>query len=277
MKDIASIGMVNEILRKYDLKAQKRYGQNFLIDANIVDKIAKNACSKECVTIEIGPGIGSLTQMLLKYSKKVYAHEVDEKLIGVLNDLFVNEDKLEIIKGDFLKIDFKAMPYYHDRLVVCANLPYYITTPILFKLFESDLKLEKITVMVQKEVADRFKAMPNDKDYNALSVIVQYLYDVEYLMKVSKNVFNPKPNVDSAVISFIKKERLEVKDEKRFFKLVKDAFKWRRKTLYNNLKDDYDDDKILKAFKELKLKDAVRAQELDLRTFIRLDEVINDV
>ena len=131
-------------------------------------------------------------------------------------------------------------------------------------------------LIVKKGYID-FKAMPNDKDYNALSVIVQYLYDVEYLMKVSKNVFNPKPNVDSAVISFIKKERLEVKDEKRFFKLVKDAFKWRRKTLYNNLKDDYDDDKILKAFKELKLKDAIRAQELDLRTFIRLDEVINDV
>lgn len=277
MRDIATVTMTNEILERYDLKAKKKFGQNFLIDANIVDKIAKNACRSDMVCIEIGPGIGSLTQKLARYAKKVYAHEIDEQLLPVLNDIFKDEPKIEIIPGDFLKIDFRDMPYHDETLVVCANLPYYITTPILFKLFESDLQIDNITVMVQKEVADRFRATSGSSDYNALSVIVQYLYDLKYLMTVPKQVFNPRPQVDSAVITFKQKERIPLKDQSAFFALVKNAFRARRKTLYNNLKDTYDPSLILKAMAKSGIKDNARAQELDLMTFVNLYEEMTDV
>ena len=157
---------------------------------------------------------------------------------------------------------------------MAANLPYYITTPILFKLFESDLKIKCISVMVQKEVADRFKASVNSKDYNALSVIVQHSYDVNILMNISKNVFNPKPNVDSAVIVFKPKTKKYVKDEKEFYEMVKMAFTQRRKTLFNNLKEHFDNEKIKKMYETLGLKDSIRAQEIDLDTFIRIYEVL---
>lgn len=277
MRDIATVTMTNEILERYDLKAKKKFGQNFLIDANIVDKIAKNACHSDMTCIEIGPGIGSLTQKLAVYAKKVYAHEIDEQLLPVLNGIFKDEPKIEIIQGDFLKTDFKDMPYYDEKIVVCANLPYYITTPILFKLFESDLKIDNITVMVQKEVADRFKAAKGTGDYNALSVIVQYLYDLKYLMTVPKQVFNPRPKVDSAVITFKQKERIPLKDQAEFFALVKKAFHARRKTLYNNLKENYDPKAIQTAMAKLDIKDNARAQELDLETFVRLYEEMTNV
>lgn len=274
MKDIATVSRTNEILDKYNLKAKKKFGQNFLIDANTVEKIAKNACDKDHTTIEIGPGIGSLTQKLAKYSKEVIAYEIDSSLIPVLSETLGDLDNVTVIEEDFLITDLDQASYYDEEIVVAANLPYYITTPILFKLFESDLKIKCISVMVQKEVADRFKASVNSKDYNALSVIVQHSYDVSILMNISKNVFNPKPNVDSAVIVFKPKTKKYVKDEKEFYDMVKMAFTQRRKTLFNNLKEHFDIEKIRKMYELLGLKDAIRAQEIDLDTFIRIYEVL---
>ena len=274
MKDIATVSRTNEILDKYKLKAKKKFGQNFLIDANTVEKIAKNACDKDHITIEIGPGIGSLTQKLAKYSKEVISYEIDSSLIPVLKETLGDLDNVTVIKEDFLNTDLGKASYHDEEIVVAANLPYYITTPILFKLFESDLKIKCISVMVQKEVADRFKASVNSKDYNALSVIVQHSYDVSILMNISKNVFNPKPNVDSAVIVFKPKTKKYVKDEKEFYEMVKMAFTQRRKTLFNNLKEHFDNEKIKKMYETLGLKDSIRAQEIDLDTFIRIYEVL---
>ena len=274
MKDIATVSRTNEILDKYNLKAKKKFGQYFLIDANTVEKIAKNACDKDHITIEIGPGIGSLTQKLAKYSKEVISYEIDSSLIPVLKETLGDLDNVTVIEEDFLNTDLGKASYHDEEIVVAANLPYYITTPILFKLFESDLKIKCISVMVQKEVADRFKASVNSKDYNALSVIVQHSYDVGILMNISKNVFNPKPNVDSAVIVFKPKTKKYVKDEKEFYEMVKMAFTQRRKTLFNNLKEHFDNEKIKKMYETLGLKDSIRAQEIDLDTFIRIYEVL---
>lgn len=274
MKDIATVSRTNEILDKYNLKAKKKFGQNFLIDANTVEKIAKNACDKDHITIEIGPGIGSLTQKLAKYSKEVISYEIDSSLIPVLKETLGDLDNVTVIEEDFLNTDLGKASYHDEEIVVAANLPYYITTPILFKLFESDLKIKCISVMVQKEVADRFKASVNSKDYNSLSVIVQHSYDVSILMNISKNVFNPKPNVDSAVIVFKPKTKKYVKDEKEFYEMVKMAFTQRRKTLFNNLKEHFDNEKIKKMYETLGLKDSIRAQEIDLDTFIRIYEVL---
>ena len=274
MKDIATVSRTNEILDKYNLKAKKKFGQNFLIDANTVEKIAKNACDKDHITIEIGPGIGSLTQKLAKYSKEVISYEIDSSLIPVLKETLGDLDNVTVIEEDFLNTDLGKASYHDEEIVVAANLPYYITTPILFKLFESDLKIKCISVMVQKEVADRFKASVNSKDYNALSVIVQHSYDVGILMNISKNVFNPKPNVDSAVIVFKPKTKKYVKDEKEFYEMVKMDFTQRRKTLFNNLKEHFDNEKIKKMYETLGLKDSIRAQEIDLDTFIRIYEVL---
>ena len=276
MKDIATISRTNEILEKYHLKAQKKFGQNFLIDSNVVDKIAKESCEKDKMTIEVGPGIGSLTQMLSRYSRAVTSYEIDTNLLPVLADTLSECDNVEIVSQDFLELDLDNVPYKDEEIIVCANLPYYITTPILFKLFESDLKIKRISVMVQKEVADRFKAKVGSADYNALSVIVQYSYNVRLLMNISKHVFNPKPNVDSAVIVFEPKAKLNVKDEKDFFDFVKLSFKQRRKTLYNNLKERYTKEKIEGMFSTLGIKDTIRAQEIDLETFIKMYEVIDE-
>ena len=276
MKDIATISRTNEILEKYHLKAQKKFGQNFLIDSNVVDKIAKESCEKDKMTIEVGPGIGSLTQMLSRYSRAVTSYEIDTNLLPVLADTLSECDNVEIVSQDFLELDLDNVPYKDEEIIVCANLPYYITTPILFKLFESDLKIKRISVMVQKEVADRFKAKVGSADYNALSVIVQYSYNVRLLMNISKHVFNPKPNVDSAVIVFEPKEKLSVKDDKDFFDFVKLSFKQRRKTLYNNLKERYTKEKIEGMFSTLGIKDTIRAQEIDLETFIKMYEVIDE-
>ena len=264
---IAKPSVTMAILKKYDLKATKKFGQNFLIDPNIIEKIAKAACQESATALEIGPGIGALTQFLSRYFKKVYAHEIDKKLITALNDIFQDTENIEIIPGDFLNVDFSDMPYRREKIVVCANLPYYITTPVLFKLFESDLDIQKIIVMVQKEVADRFLAGVGSEDYNALSVLTYFKYDISLLTKVKKTVFYPSPKVDSAVISFAPKKHKEL-DEARFSELVKNSFRQRRKTLKNNLQDTFVN--IDKTISDLGFKDGVRAQELTLEDFLRL-------
>ncbi len=271
---IATPKVTREILDRYGLKAQKKYGQNFLIDANIVTKIASQSSDKEHLTLEIGPGIGSLTQMLARYAKEVVAYEIDPKLIPLLKDNFKDVSNIHIIHEDFMDVDFKKAFYANKQINVCANLPYYVTTPILFKLFESNLDILKITVMVQKEVADRFKAKVKDSDYNALSLIVNYLYDVKTVMQVPSSVFYPRPKVDSTVISFIPKRQRDFNYEKAFFALVKRAFAKRRKTLYNNLKDYYSKDKLAYLYESLALPETVRAEELDDVAFKKIYEVL---
>ena len=265
---IANIAYVKSVLG--ELRAKKKFGQNFLIDANIVDKIAQKACDPRCTTIEIGPGLGALTEMLLKYSRSVDAYEIDKDMYELLLQ-GIQDERLQVFLTDFLDADLSI---YEEPLCVCANLPYYVTTPILFKLFESDLDLKKITVMVQKEVADRLNAGIGSEDYSALSVEVQYLYDVKLEMNVSRKVFYPSPNVDSAVISFAPKRQRDRAFEQDFFQLVKNCFRMRRKTLHNNLKDLYDEATIKRIYEECGLKENVRAQELSLEDFLRICEVV---
>ena len=267
---IASNSHVRKVMG--ELKAKKKFGQNFLIDANIVDRIAVGACFRELKTIEIGPGLGALTEMLLKYSKDVDAYEIDRDMYELLNES-LKDERLTVYLQDFLDADLSI---YHEKVSVCANLPYYVTTPILFKLFESDLDIAKITVMVQKEVADRLNAKAGSEDYSALSVEVQYLFDVKNEMNVSRKVFYPMPNVDSAVISFTPHpEERDRTFEKGFFELVKNCFRMRRKTLHNNLKDLYDEDVIREAFAKTGFDEKVRAQQLSLEQFLKLYDGLN--
>lgn len=265
---ISNINYVKKTLG--DLKAKKKFGQNFLIDSNIVDNIAKNACDINCLTIEIGPGLGALSEMLLKYSKCVDAYEIDKDMYEILNNSIL-DDRFHVYLKDFLDVDLSK--YEGQEIRVCSNLPYYVTTPILFKLFNSNLDISKITVMVQKEVCDRFRAKKGSEDYNALSIIVQYLYDVKVEMNVSKTVFYPSPKVDSAVVSFVPKFKRNFEYEKGLFEFIENCFVNRRKTLNNNLKNFLDSDSISRIYKSLSLKDSVRAQEIDLETFIKMYEV----
>ena len=267
----ASLSYVKKVLDGN--KAKKKFGQNFLIDANIVEKIAKVSSSAELLTIEIGPGLGALTEFLLEYSKAVDAYEIDKDMVNILKEEFKDEPRLKVYLEDFLDTDLNR--YKDQKINVASNLPYYVTTPILFKLFTSDLDINKITVMVQKEVADRFNAKVNSEDYNALSIIVQYLYDVKLEMNVSKNCFNPVPQVDSAVVSFTPKRERDYKYEKGLFEFIENCFKKRRKTLNNNLKDFLSVEKIKRLYSELDLSENVRAQELELNDFIKIYEVLN--
>lgn len=279
---IATPSKTKEILEKYDLYAKKNYGQNFLIESSIVDKIAKNAITeKPCTVFEIGPGIGALTQFLSNYAENVVSFEIDDRLLPVLKDTLSECTNVEIVHTDFLEVDLKKFVDKYKRedndVVIAANLPYYITTPILFKIFESEADITQITVMMQKEVADRFSAVPNTKDYNALSVITQYRCDVKTIMKISKHVFNPKPNVDSAVVQFRFKERKQLDNESEFFELVKACFKQRRKTILNNYGEYCNDKELAKEnLEKANIIVSARAESLTLETFIRLFEVHNE-
>ncbi|MBR3227597.1 MAG: ribosomal RNA small subunit methyltransferase A [Erysipelotrichaceae bacterium] len=266
---VANINHVKEVMG--ELKAKKKYGQNFLIDPNIVDKIAFSACDINSRTVEIGPGLGALSEYLLKYSKEVDAYEIDRDMYEIMRKTF-DDERLHIYLEDFLDTDLSK--YRDERIRVCANLPYYVTTPILFKLFNSGLDITKITVMVQKEVADRFRAEVNSPDYGSLSLIVQYLYDLKYEMTVSRKVFYPSPNVDSAVVSFTPKRPRDHEYEKGLFDFIEKCFAKRRKTLHNNLKDFLDEDTIREIYGKLEFGDTVRAQELELSAFIKMYEVI---
>lgn len=274
-KIIATPSNTKEILETYDLYAKKNYGQNFLVESQIVEKIARNAVPNEdTVVIEVGPGIGALTQFLAKYAKKVVAFEIDERLIPVLADTLQDEDNVEVVQEDFLNVDLKEFVGKYGEVVVAANLPYYITTPILFKIFESNADIKQITVMMQKEVADRFGAEVNTKDYNALSIITQYNYEVKTIMKISKHVFNPKPNVDSAVVQFTYRPSNLVRDEQGFFQMVKACFKQRRKTILNNYGEYLKDkEKAKQNLDKAEIAYAARAESLPQEAFIRLYEV----
>ena len=269
---IANINYVKEILNRNELHAKKKFGQNFLIDANIVDNIAKQAVNDKSLVIEIGPGLGSLTEMLLKYTDKVDAYEIDEDMYNILKEEF--GDKINLYLQDFLDVDLSK--YSNEDIYICSNLPYYVTTPILFKLINSNLNIKKMTVMVQKEVANRFNAKPNTKEYGSLSIICQYLYEVKLLLNAKRTVFYPSPDVDSAVITFTPKRNRDFKYEERLFKLIEDCFRKRRKTLNNNLKDIYNEEIINKIYEECKFDKNVRSEQLTIDDFIKMEKVINE-
>ena len=260
-----------EKMEKYNFNLKKMFGQNFIIDENIISNIiTKSQIDKDTLVIEIGPGAGSLTYALSKSSKNVLCYEIDTTLKELLNDNLSDCDNVEIVFKDFLKANVfdDIKKYNYKKLYVVANLPYYITTPIIIKFIEDEVPVDKLVVMVQKEVGDRFKATPNSKDYNSLSIYLNYYFDVKKLLDVSKNVFIPKPNVDSIVVEFSKKENLyELKDKKIFFKLVRDSFTQKRKTIKNNLKG-YNLKKIEEVLNKYNFDLSVRAEQLPIEVFV---------
>lgn len=260
-------------MEKYNFNLKKMYGQNFIIDENIINNITTSSnIDKDTLVIEIGPGAGSLTYKLGLCAKNVVCYEIDTTLKDLLKDNLSDLDNVDIIFQDFLKSNVldDIKKYEYKKLYVVANLPYYITTPIIIKFIEDSIPVDKIVVMVQKEVGDRFKAKPGSKDYNSLSVYLNYYFDIKKLLDVSRNVFIPKPNVDSIIIEFSKKDNLyELNDNKLFFKLVKDAFNQKRKTLRNNLKG-YDLEKVEEVLKKYNLDLSVRAEQLSIEIFVQI-------
>ncbi len=275
---IATIRRTKEIQDKYNIFTKKTYGQNFIIEPRVVEKIADAAIhNPEELVIEIGPGIGALTEQLCKRADRVIAFEIDDRLPEILKNE-INNDGLEIILQDFLETDvnevIRAFRKDDQNVVFASNLPYYITTPILFKLFEAKEPIERITVMMQKEVGDRFLARKNEKEYNALSVITQYRCDVKKVMGVSRHVFSPKPNVDSVVVQFTFHHLYTLPNEELFFEMVKACFKQRRKTIYNNFQTLFEDKNTAGVLLEKAgILPSTRAQQCTLEDFLRLYEV----
>lgn len=268
-----------EKMEKYNFNLKKMFGQNFIIDENIINNIISSAnIDKDTLVIEIGPGAGSLTYKLSQYSKNVLCYEIDTTLKELLEDNLKDCNNVDIIFKDFLKANVleDIKKYSYKKLYVVANLPYYITTPIIIKFIEDNIQVDKIVVMVQKEVGDRFKAKPNTKEYNSLSIYLNYYFDVKKLLDISKNVFIPKPNVDSIVVEFTKKQnKFELKNEKLFFNLVKDSFTQKRKTIKNNLKK-YNLEKIEEVLKKYNFDLSVRAEQLPIEVFVDISNNLTD-
>ncbi|CRK85353.1 16S rRNA (adenine(1518)-N(6)/adenine(1519)-N(6))-dimethyltransferase RsmA [Neobacillus massiliamazoniensis] len=283
-KDIATPVRTRAILEKYGFSFKKSLGQNFLIDTNILRKIVEFAdMSENTGAIEVGPGIGALTEQLARSSKKVVSFEIDQRLLPILNDTLADYKNVTIIHKDILEADVRAVmeEEFHeiDDIMVVANLPYYVTTPIIMKLLEEHLPIRGIVVMLQKEVADRISAKPGTKDYGSLSIAVQYYTKAETVMIVPKTVFVPQPNVDSAVIRLTVREKpaVIVKDEKFFFTVTKASFAQRRKTLLNNLTSQLPSGKekkeeILQALEKSGIEPSRRGETLSLDEFGRLSD-----
>ncbi len=266
---------MKQTLEEENFNFKKKFGQNFIVDENIIYSIIKKSeINKDTLVIEIGPGAGSLTSKLGEVAKNVLAYEIDKTVKNILEKNIKPNTK--IIYDDFLKRNVKEdiKDYAYDKLYVVANLPYYITTPIIMKLIEENIDIDKIVIMVQKEVGNRFKAKPNTKEYNSLSVYLNYFFDVEKIIDVSRNVFMPKPNVDSIVLSLTKKEKIKVENEEVFFKLVKSSFTQKRKTLKNNLKS-YDLEKVEEVLRRHNLDLSVRAESLPLEIFAEISNNLN--
>ena len=231
---------MTELLDSNEFAFKKKFGQNYIIDENIINNITLKAnIDKDTLVIEVGPGAGSLTNIIAKYAKNVICYEIDTSLENILKTNLKEHNNIERIYGDFLKADIlkDLKKYEYKKLYVVANLPYYITTPIIMKLIDDNILVDKIVVMVQKEVGDRINAKVGSKEYGSLTVFLNYFFNIKKELDVSKNVFIPKPKVDSIVISFTRKEKLEeVNNKKLFFNLIRDSFKQKRKTLRNNLK-----------------------------------------
>ena len=269
---------IKDILSRNNFVFKKKFGQNFLIDNNVLNNIVKesNILSNDLV-IEIGVGAGALTKKTSQYAKFVLGYEIDITLESSLNKILEGYNNVRVIYDDFLNRDIKKdiSGYDYNRIIVVANLPYYITTPIITKFIDEKIDVAKIIVMVQNEVADRFSAQPKTKEYNSLTIFLNYYFDIKKAFFVSRNVFYPKPNVDSAIVVFSKKKSLiELKNENHFFKLVKDAFKQKRKTLKNNLKS-YDIDKIDFTLSKYGKSINSRAEELTIEEFADISNNLN--
>ena len=275
-----------EIIQKYEFMFQKKFGQNFLIDEHVLDKIIRAAeITKNDYVLEIGPGIGTMTQYLACAAREVTAVEIDRALIPILEDTLKEYDNVSIINEDILKVDIAALAKEKNGgrpIKVVANLPYYITTPIIMGLFESHVPLESITVMVQKEVADRMQVGPGTKDYGALSLAVQYYAEPYIVANVPPNCFMPRPAVGSAVIRLTRHQKppVEVMDEKLMFRLIRASFNQRRKTLANGLKNsgelNLSKEVITAAIEKLGKGSSVRGEALDLEEFARLTNIIKE-
>ena len=275
-----------EIIQKYQFAFQKKFGQNFLIDTRVLEKIISAAgITKEDCVLEIGPGIGTMTQYLAESAGQVVAVEIDTNLLPILNETLKGYDNVTVINNDILKVDINQLveEYNHGRPIkVVANLPYYITTPIIMGLFESSVPIDNITVMVQKEVADRMQVGPGSKDYGALSLAVQYYAEPYIVANVPPNCFIPRPNVGSAVIRLTRNQELPVKaaDPALMFKLIRASFNQRRKTLLNGLNNSpelaFTKEQIAGALEALGLPAAVRGEALTLAQFAELSDYFTE-
>lgn len=273
-----------EIIQKYEFMFQKKFGQNFLIDTHVLEKIisAAGITKNDCV-LEIGPGIGTMTQYLAENAGHVVAVEIDRNLIPILKETLADYDNVTVINEDILRVDIKALAEEYNGgkpIKVVANLPYYITTPIIMGLFESGVPIDNITVMVQKEVADRMKEGPGSKDYGALSLAVQYYAEPEIVANVPPNCFIPRPNVGSAVIRLTRHKEMsvEVKDPALMFKIIRASFNQRRKTLQNGLGNapelPYTKEQIAAAIAEMGLTPTIRGEALSLAQFAQLSDIL---
>ncbi|WP_313802490.1 16S rRNA (adenine(1518)-N(6)/adenine(1519)-N(6))-dimethyltransferase RsmA [Cytobacillus sp.] len=283
-KDIATPIRTRDILEKYGFSFKKSLGQNFLIDTNVLKRIVDHAeLTEDSAAIEIGPGIGALTEQLARRSKKVVAFEIDQRLLPILEETLAPYPNTKVIHEDVLKADVKGVIEKElgeiADLMVVANLPYYVTTPIIMKLLEEKLPIRGIVCMLQKEVADRIAAKPGTKDYGSLSIAIQYYTEAETVMIVPKTVFVPQPNVDSAVIRLTKRKEpaVSVMDERFFFQLIRISFAQRRKTLLNNLTNGLPEGKqkkedILFALKQAEIDPGRRGETLSIEEFARLSD-----
>ncbi len=285
MEKLSNPQVTIETIKKYDFAFQKKFGQNFLIDEHVLDKIiAAAGVTKEDMVLEIGPGFGTMTQYLAEAAKEVIAVEIDKTLIPILQDTLKDYDNVTLINEDILKVDIGALAEERNAgkpIKVVANLPYYITTPIIMGLFESHVPLENVTVMVQKEVAQRMQAGPGTKDYGALSLAVQFYAQPYIVANVPPNCFIPRPNVGSAVIRLTKWEKppVQVKDEAFLFSLIRASFNQRRKTLQNSLVNGgigVTKEQVAAALEQMELSPAVRGEALTLLQFARLSDLLKE-
>ncbi len=276
-----------EIIQKYEFMFQKKFGQNFLIDTHVLEKIisAAGITKNDCV-LEIGPGIGTMTQYLAENAGHVVAVEIDRNLIPILKETLADYNNMTVINEDILRVDIKELAEEYNGgkpIKVVANLPYYITTPIIMGLFESGVSIDNITVMVQKEVADRMKEGPGSKDYGALSLAVQYYAEPEIVANVPPNCFIPRPNVGSAVIRLTRHKEMpvEVKDPALMFKIIRASFNQRRKTLQNGLGNapelPYTKEQIAAAIAEMGLTPTIRGEALSLAQFAQLSDILGEM
>lgn len=286
MADLGNPQNTIAVLQKYQFNFQKKFGQNFLIDTHVLDKIIAAAdITKDDFVLEIGPGIGTMTQYLCENAREVAAVEIDKKLIPILEDTLSAYDNVTIINEDILKVDIAKLAKEKNGgnpIKVVANLPYYITTAIIMGLFESHVPIDSITVMVQKEVADRMQVGPGTKDYGALSLAVQYYAKPEIVANVPPNCFMPRPNVGSAVIRLTKHAEVpvDVEDEKFMFRIIRASFNQRRKTLANGLNNAPDiavsKENIAKAIEELGVSASIRGEALTLEQFAKLSNILRE-
>lgn len=276
-----------EVIQKYEFAFQKKFGQNFLIDTHVLDKIISAAeITKDDLVVEIGPGIGTMTQYLACAAREVVAIEIDKMLIPILQDTLSEYDNVTIINEDVLKVDIRKLAEERNGgrpVKVVANLPYYITTPIIMGLFENHVPLHSITIMVQKEVADRMRMGPGTKDYGALSLAVQYYAEPYLVANVPQNCFMPRPKIGSAVIKLTVHEKppVTVQDEKLMFRLIRASFNQRRKTLANGLNNSpelhYSKEQIAQAIEKLDMGPSVRGEALTLEQFAVLSDIFSEM